>query len=344
MIAFLVAFVLLCIYSTKYNDKDINYDCISMEKTLSIKGIFILLVFFSHFNSYTHFNGLFDQIYMCVFKYMGQAMVTMFLFYSGFGIMESIKNKKNYINTIPRKRILNLLIQFDIAVLIFAVIKILSNEKISLSRLFLSFIGWEAVGNSNWYIFTILLLYIFTYIAFSISSRHSIGIFLVTAFSCIYILFCKYTDIRPTHWYDTLICFSIGMCFSHLKKKIDLVISKTAKKYFLIMSVMILLLGLVTFFNRGVFALVFMKNIIFALTVVMITYKFSFNSKVLKWCGNHLFEIFILQRVPMIICRNFGFMERNKYIAFVLCLFITVIISFYFKKFIPKLSAKVLGI
>lgn len=42
-----------------------------------------------------------------------------FLFYSGYGIMESIKNKgEKYISTVPKKRILNVLVNFDIAVLI----------------------------------------------------------------------------------------------------------------------------------------------------------------------------------------------------------------------------------
>ena len=220
MIAFLIAFVLFCIFSTEYNSKNINYDCMSMDKTASIKGVFILLVFFSHFNSYAHFNGAFDKIYIAFFNCIGQAMVTMFLFYSGFGIMESIKNKKFYIKTMPKKRILNLLIQFDAAVLIFAIIKVLNKEEISLRRLLLSFVGWESLGNSNWYIFTILLLYIFTYIAFSISSRYSIGTMVVTALSCMYILFCVYTDIKPTYWYDTLICFSIGIFFPTTKPRL----------------------------------------------------------------------------------------------------------------------------
>ncbi|MBR2883754.1 MAG: acyltransferase family protein, partial [Clostridia bacterium] len=318
--------------------------CMSMDKTASIKGVFILLVFFSHFNSYTHFNGGFDKIYVAFFNYIGQAMVTMFLFYSGFGIMESIKNKKNYIKTMPKKRMLNLLIQFDVAVLIFAIIKILCKEEIPLRRLLLSFVGWESLGNSNWYIFTILLLYIFTYVAFSISSRYSISTMVVTALSCIYILFCVYTDIKPTYWYDTLICFPIGIFFSNYKAKIDSMIPKTIKNYFLLLTGMLLILGFATLFNHGNFGLVLMRNIIFTLTVVLITYRFSFNNKALQWCGYHLFELFILQRIPMIFCKNIGLIAWNKSIAFVICLLTTLVIAFYYRKIIPKLSAKMLKI
>ena len=42
-------------------------------------------------------------------------MVTMFLFYSGYGVFESIKKKKEkYINTIPKRRFLKTLINFAI--------------------------------------------------------------------------------------------------------------------------------------------------------------------------------------------------------------------------------------
>ena len=60
-----------------------------------INGFFVGLILFSHFNSYVTTNMKFDSIYYYIFDKIGQLMVTTFLFYSGYGIYESIKSKKN---------------------------------------------------------------------------------------------------------------------------------------------------------------------------------------------------------------------------------------------------------
>ena len=60
MFVFFGLFVLLCIYKVQLRPKNgekYMTDYMSVEKTMSIKGIFILIVFFSHFNSYVSFSS-----------------------------------------------------------------------------------------------------------------------------------------------------------------------------------------------------------------------------------------------------------------------------------------------
>ena len=84
--------------------------------------------------------------------------------------MEAISKKGvKYINDFPKKRILNVLLNFDIAVLLFIVTNILLGRYYSYDEYLLSLIGWTSVGNSNWYIFVILLCYVHVYIAFRVS-------------------------------------------------------------------------------------------------------------------------------------------------------------------------------
>ncbi|MBR5505641.1 MAG: hypothetical protein IKV73_04980 [Clostridia bacterium] len=64
-----------------------EYDYLSRDVTTSIKWIFILMVFFSHFNSYVQYTEWLARIYTIPFHLIGQGMVTMFLFYSGYGVM-----------------------------------------------------------------------------------------------------------------------------------------------------------------------------------------------------------------------------------------------------------------
>ena len=99
--------------------------------------------------------------------------IAMFLFYSGYGVMESIKKKGNhYIDAIPRTRVLATLINFDIAVALFAFISLISSQDYTFSHYLLSFIGWKSVGNSNWYIFVIILCYLIVFISFRSTDRN----------------------------------------------------------------------------------------------------------------------------------------------------------------------------
>ena len=142
---------------------------ISISQTQTIKGFFVITVFFSHFCSYVSLDIWYDSV-VRVCRYLGQLMVVPFLFYSGYGIFESVKKKKeNYIKQFPKKRILKVLLHFDLAVLLFLVLDALINQPVSLYKFTLSLVAWEAIGNSAWFIFAILCAYLFAYVGLILS-------------------------------------------------------------------------------------------------------------------------------------------------------------------------------
>ena len=209
----LLLFLCVCIYNSKFSGIN-NYfeDYLSLEKTTSIKGIFILLVFFSHFGSYVEFNSIFDLHYVKLRSLWGQTIVTMFLFYSGYGILESINKKSNYIDNMPVKRILKTLLDFDIAVIIFLIVQILLGKEYGIKKIVLSLIGWDGIGNSNWFIFSILITYIFTYVAFSVYKNNILKS--IVAVSLLTIIFIGFMRIyRESYWYNTTFCYVIGMWY-----------------------------------------------------------------------------------------------------------------------------------
>lgn len=95
MIFIFIIFILIILAGSKIKN---NEAYLTLEQTNVIRGIFILIVFFSHFNSYVTYNNILDNSYLKIITYFGQAMVAPFLFYSGYGIMEQInKNGIKYI-------------------------------------------------------------------------------------------------------------------------------------------------------------------------------------------------------------------------------------------------------
>ena len=75
-----------------------------LENTNAIKGIFVWLIIFHHKTIYG-INK--NYIYKIITGNLGQKIVSMFLFYSGYGINESIKIKgDNYIQKLLIKALI----------------------------------------------------------------------------------------------------------------------------------------------------------------------------------------------------------------------------------------------
>ena len=130
MIFFLILLILIVLYKSKINLKNFNTNYMSIDQTRCINAIFVILVFLSHVKTYVILDDVwYNSYFLKINIYLSQLIVTTFLFFSGFGIMESIKNKKElYINSIPKKRFLNTLINFDFAILLFLICNLLIGE------------------------------------------------------------------------------------------------------------------------------------------------------------------------------------------------------------------------
>lgn len=141
-------------------------DYISQERTLPIKGIFVLLVFFRYSKDYFDFqNTLSDGMFLLLDGLSAQLIVAPFLFYSGYGIFESIKKKeREYIKGFPKKRLLKTWAHFAICVSCFLIYNLITDKHYSVTKILMSFIGWDSIGNSNWLMFDTFALYIIIYL------------------------------------------------------------------------------------------------------------------------------------------------------------------------------------
>ena len=113
-------------------------------------------------------------------RFFGQKIVTMFLFYSGIGVNESIRNKGiNYTKTLFNKSII-LLVKFQISLLLYLLenIFILKN-KITLKSYLLSALFRSSLGNGNWLTFTIISFYFCSYLSFRLSIKKYISILFI---------------------------------------------------------------------------------------------------------------------------------------------------------------------
>lgn len=319
-------------------------DYISKERSTAVKGVFVLLVFLSHYSQYVTLDGVYDKPYLVLQQHLNQMIVALFLFYSGFGMAQAIKNKGfGYIKTIPTKRFLSVLINFDIAVILFLIINFIFGKTFDFKTILLSLIGWLNVGNSNWYIFVILVLYIYIYISFFAIKwgNNKYSRLLCTVILTLLTIGFVYSQMmlkRPGYTYNTAILLPLGFWYSLFKEKAEKIIMKNDYIY---SAVCALCLGAYIYFYFIRFKSIYSYSlwaIAFTLDVVLFTMKLSLSNPFINWFGNHVFSIYILQRIPMMIFKNLNLFENHRYIFLVLSFVITVFLAGIFDYFTGKLS------
>lgn len=323
-------------------------DYISREKTNAVKGIFVVLVLFQHASQYMSLSGVYDKPFITMGNYLNQMIVVMFLFYSGYGIMESISKKKfDYVKSIAKKRFPSVFLNFAIAVCLFLIINYFLGKTFNIRTILLAFTGWTSVGNSNWYMFAIFVLYILTFFSFLLFRWYDrkpagyIGAAVLTVLTMLFVLW----EIRmgkPMWFYDTTIMFPLGCWYSLLKPAIEKVVMKNDYLYSFA-GMLVLGIYCVAFHYRWNYGIegYTVWAATFTLLVVLFTMKISLKNNILLWFGEHIFSVYILQRIPMIIFAHFGLAQTNEYTFLILSILCTILLALVFDYLTGKLSKRI---
>lgn len=140
-------------------------------------------------------------------------------------MLVSLKSKPHYLQSIP-KRAVKVWLQFAAAVCLFLLMNMAIGNHYSLSTILLSFTAWQSVGNSNWYIFAILSLYLFTYLGGKLTKGDRILTILLISVCCVaysvIIILCK----KGSWWYDTILCYPAGMLVGEYEQQIKQFLEK----------------------------------------------------------------------------------------------------------------------
>lgn len=331
------------------NANEFMDDYLSREKTSAVKGVFVILIVFSHYSQYVTLGGIYDEPYLILKEHLNQMVVSMFLFYSGYGMMEATKRKGfTYIRGIPVRRFFMVLLQFDIAIILFLIVGSLLGKTYDIETILWSLIGWKSVGNSNWYIFAILGLYLIYFLAFYClrwfeNTRKGcyVGAVLFTVGVCAFVYFQMKMG-RPGYAYNTMILLPLGCWYSLLKELLDKLIMFNDYTY-VFTALCIILVYCVSYIYRWKYGIegYSIWAIAFTIMVVVFTMKISFCNSVLVWFGSHVFSIYILQRIPMMILQNI--MANHKYMYLVVSMISTIFIAMVFDYFTGRLSALIQG-
>lgn len=297
------------------------------EHSTSLKGIFVAVILLSHFNQYiTIENTAFNYPYLLFFERIGQLMVTPFLLFSGYGVMLSIDKKKGYLNSFLKNRVVKTLIHFDLAVVLFYLMNLVLGINYSVNPL-LVLIGWDSVGNSNWYIFVLLCLYLITYLVFTMfkNNKRLIQLIVLSLLSLALIGLLIMT--KSDYWYDTITAYVLGVWYYCYKDVMNKVLNKY---YWIILIVSALLTAALNILGyRGYGVANVINSAVFCILLLVVTFKLEINNPIIGLLGNYVFEIYILQRIPYTILAT---MNLNVHLYFVLSVMILIGLTFVFRK------------
>lgn len=313
---------------------------LSREQTQAIKGIFVVTVFFSHFCSYVTLTQWFDKPLARYCTWLGQLMVVPFLFYSGYGIFESVREKGlSYVRSLPRKRILKTWLHFVMAVLLFVVYDaFFAPARLSVSRVLVSFFAWQGIGNSNWFIFAILCTYLFCFAGLTLFKGHRFPALCFTTLLCIlYIV--VVSRFKAMWWWDTILAFPLGCALSLWKEKATAV-QKTLPWLLGGFLALAVLVAAKRYSIHAPFTCTQIAMAALMVLLVLASMRFALKGRILAWLGEQVFGIYILQRLPMEFGKHFHWNESNLYLYFLFCLISTLLLATAFSKTTRALDSK----
>lgn len=338
LIFVIILFTVICSGLTVAGKNEFFGDYCSPRSTATVNGIFSVLIFLSHACGYLKLGGVLDTPYLELRNFLGQLVVVTYLFYSGYGIMESVKKKgTRYVKAMPFNRFFKLWYHFAFAVILFIATALLLKKDLDLKNTLLAFTGYTSVGNSNWYIFVTFAMYIIVIISFLVFKKSN-----KLALICVFVLsgaflYAEYKIGLPARFYDTAICFPVGMLFSMLKPTIDKILMKNDAVWCV---GVVAVVGAFTYFSQNrkdspIHHMLF--SVLFAAFVTLLLMKVNIKSTVLDWFGSHIFSFFILQRIPMMLLRQIA--PNCSTLVFVGCSFIcTVAAATIFDNITDKLD------
>lgn len=246
----------------------------------------------------------------------------------------------------PVKRIFITWLHFACAVFTFCVVNRVLGNQYPLKTSLMAFTGWTSIGNSNWYVFAALCTYIFTWIAFAIFyKKPKLALILTTMLLVGYIIVVHSFRPEEWYWYNTILCYGAGMWYSYFREKIEknLFDEENPNNYYIALFVSVMAVFLLSPYRGENVKIYIVWTLWFTVMAVLMTMKIAIHNKILYWLGMYTFEIYILQRIPMMIFARWWGIRNQPCIFLIFSIAGTLILASVFKKLYTYMDKKILS-
>ena len=317
--------LIVLLYGSKTAGKgQFNDEWSSLKQTKMILGFMAICIVCHHTAQQTSVEWLESGNIvngLNLFNNTGFLFVSLFFFWSGYGLYKSTVNKERYLADFFRKRLLPVWLPYVIVCFLFTFVRLyLLYEKMSPLYKITNLTGITGGYYFGWYVQTILIFYVVFLFAFKYGAYEFDKTAIVWAGVMLWIVAGLCIDhniwfLRGEWWYNSVILFPVGITFAQF----DEVIIDFLKKRYILFTVLSAVLTLVLF---GLFIkmngeygyygeyedvktgikilwriLTLMPQILcavsFTLFVVLLSLKITFNNKILSFLGNHTLDVYL---------------------------------------------------
>ena len=307
-------FFLLFLYKIKFGVSD---EFMSKDYTTYLRGICALAIMLRHIR-------ITDFAPLNVFDYLGNPIVGIFFFLSGYGMLTRIKQTgiDNYMNGFILKRCVPLFVEYVFVWIFNFVCMFLVSGNFDFLK--------EIITPHSWFIIMIEVLYIVFYIGYKLFKDNLRGLIIfVTIFELALIIALSAFG-ADEFWYLSLLCFSGGMIYSvvnlNKKKTLPLIfgfgalaVVTTGAEYVLSDKPKIIVLWALIY-NVSVLSL--------AIVALSVGRYVRFKNPVFELCGKMSLEIYLLHGVFQFVFKEIKAIYNNSLLYGGMIILCTLLMSY----------------
>ena len=323
-------------------------DYLDLKHTSSVRGIFVMLIFFFYHNKFKSNTKKYYNEY--IIGIIEQRLSSLFFFYSGYGIYESMKTKNKYAKYLPKKALV-IFIEVVISIMLYLIRNSFINiydKDLTFKKLFLSIILKASLGNSYWFSYTIILYYLYASLSFIFikdKKYYFIGaisliILVILHFFFTYFLY----QYKLLYFVDNILPFIIGIVYTFIRKYTDRFFMFIDFIYYGFLSSFIILLYLLYAHAGNSVLINNLTNGTFVIVILLITMKVRFENDFLKFLNEHSYSMYLLQNLVFQIFRKKNLFKDHEFIRIfieflfiiLLCTTFDFIKSYFINKYIKR--------
>lgn len=326
-----VALIAVFLYKSKIVPKaqGINGDYLSIQTSISLRGILAIVVVFHHLAQKTTSGMLFAP-----FTRYGFLAVSAFMFLSGYGLQKSHMRSENYKRKFLLKRIPQVLFPYIIVIALFWLMYAFDGKIYSFNDIAQTFVKGDPIAAYSWYIINILVFYVAYWLLMLMFRKRYLAMIIgAVVWYGLYAAFC-YKMGYPAYWYSSSNLVIIGMIWATYEDKILYFVKKryipvTIISFVLFISLFIVKINFEITLSRPIpLLLTMIVSILFVLCVIMYSLKVKFGNRILEFLGKCSLEIYLVQGLFIIGLRGNRVFIDNEFLWAILTVAGSVALGF----------------
>lgn len=335
---------LLCLWGlglAKPFGKQLNKDCLSPERTASVRGLLALLVIFVHVGQYAPGGPVMELL-----SGTGYLIVAVFFFLTGYSLQSRHLAQKDYARGFLLKRLRLVALPYIVLTGIYWSYYLWMGRSYDLKYVLARFWQGNPLVSFSWYILAVLSFYLAFWLLMRLCRQNYKAMLLGgLVWFGLHTVVCVVLG-YSAFWYVSALCPVVGMAWAIYREKIEALLQK---RYFAVLAAVAVALVLSFLLDGLIHAPVLSEMIkvisagLFAAAFALVLYKVRFGNPALQLLGQMSMEIYLTQGLALMLLRSRLFPIRSPFWYALLTLPVTVILAAVVHiafKGLPKRSSK----